>query len=148
MTSHAQQKTKRNRTLKQRMESIPLTPMIDVVFQLLIFFVLTFELQDRLTEMKVERPGPGEGGSINPDTITVHAVAPGDSPFTLNERAVSLDHLRTYVNTLADLDPEQTVIIKATPQSRHKDLVTLLNLMSDAGLKNISLFSTKETARE
>ena len=53
---------KRFRNLKQRMETIPLTPMIDVVFQLLIFFMLTFEVSDRLTEMQIMRTDPEKGG--------------------------------------------------------------------------------------
>jgi len=133
---------KRDRSLKQRMESIPLTPMIDVVFQLLIFFVLTFEIPDRLTEMKVKRTGPG-GGSGFPDTITIYEDQNGTSPYTLNDRGVSLAHLQNYVFRVADNDPTQTMIIKATVESRHKHLVALLNLMEDAGIENISLLSVK-----
>jgi biopolymer transport protein ExbD len=56
---------------------------------------------------------------------------------------VTLESLRSYIFRLADDNPTQTVIIKATYDSKHKDLVTLLNLMTDAGLENISLFSAQ-----
>ncbi len=139
---------KRDHSLKQRMESIPLTPMIDVVFQLLIFFVLTFEIPDRLTEMPIFRPGPDDSedqeATLLQNTITIYADPDGNAPYTLNDRgSISLSSLENYVFSVADNDPTQTVVIKATVDSRHKHLVALLNLMMDAGLENISLFSVK-----
>jgi len=147
MMNNRRNKDKRERASKRKLEDVPLTPMIDVVFQMLIYFVVTFEIPDRLTEMKVWRP---QGENTNneapenpPDNITIYNVRPGASPYTLNERGVSLASIRNYVFRLADNNPEQTVVIKATYDSKHKHLVELLNLMSEAGLENISLFSAQ-----
>ncbi len=139
-------KNNRERASKRKLEDVPLTPMIDVVFQMLIYFVVTFEIPDRLTEMKVWRP-QGESSAPTstepPDNITIYKVRPGASPYTLNDRGVSIASIRNYVFRLADNNPEQTVVIKATYESKHKHLVELLNLMSEAGLENISLFSAQ-----
>ena len=43
-----------------KMEDIPMTPMIDVVFQLLIYFVFTFEIVDIDTHIQVSRPAPSK----------------------------------------------------------------------------------------
>lgn len=123
-----------------------MTPMIDVVFQMLIYFVLTFEIPHRISEMKVWRPQapdipPKE--NITTQNITIYAAGPNQSPYTMNDRAVTLASMRNYIYNLADNDPTQTVVVKATSTSKHKDLVALLNLLSDAGLENISLFSAE-----
>lgn len=142
-------KSKRERASKRKLEDVPLTPMIDVVFQMLIYFVVTFEIPDRLTQMKVWRAATPENPPEQtdppppPDNITIYNVRPGASPYTLNESAVTLGSLRNYVFQLADNNPEQTIVIKATYDSRHKHLVELLNLMAEAGLENISLFSAQ-----
>jgi biopolymer transport protein ExbD len=123
-----------------------MTPMIDVVFQMLIYFVFTFEIPHRITEMKVWRP---QGDAKVTDTkittqnITIYAAGPNQSPYTLNERGVTLESMRNYIYNLADNDPTQTIVVKATLSSKHKDLVALLNLLNDAGLENISLFSAQ-----
>ena len=123
-----------------------MTPMIDVVFQMLIYFVFTFEIPDRITEMKVWRPQAPKTQSaedITTQNITIYRAGPGQSPYTLNDRGVTLESMRNYIYTLADNDPTQTIVVKATYSSQHKDLVALLNLLSDAGLENISLFSAQ-----
>jgi biopolymer transport protein ExbD len=73
--SNRQKRNKRQRATKKKLEDVPLTPMIDVVFQMLIYFVVTFEIPDRLTEMKVWRPqGENSAPTENaepPDNITI-----------------------------------------------------------------------------
>ena len=46
-------KTRRVRNTKRQVEDVPMTPMIDVVFQMLIYFVLTFEIPDKMSQMQV-----------------------------------------------------------------------------------------------
>lgn len=124
-----------------------MTPMIDVVFQMLIYFVLTFEIPHRISEMKVWRPQAPPDAEPTPDittqNITIYAVGGNQSPYTLNDRAVTLESMSNYIYNLADNDPTQTVVVKATARSKHRDLVALLNLLTDAGLENISLFSAE-----
>jgi biopolymer transport protein ExbD len=137
---------KRNRAGKHKLEDVPMTPMIDVVFQMLIYFVFTFEIPHRITEMKVWRPQAPKTQStenITTQNITIYRAGANQSPYTLNDRGVTLESMRNYIYSLADNDPTQTIVVKATSNSYHKDLVALLNLLSDAGLQNISLFSAQ-----
>jgi biopolymer transport protein ExbD len=144
--SKRKKQTYRERGTKRKLEDVPMTPMIDVVFQMLIYFVFTFEIPHRITEMKVWRPqGETEvkNENITTQNITIYAAGPNKSPYTLNERGVTLESMRNYIYNLADNDPTQTIVVKATLNSKHEDLVRLLNLLSDAGLENISLFSAE-----
>lgn len=117
---------------------VPLTPMIDVVFQLLIYFVLTFELPDRISNMQVWRPsGPGPSSALVVDRITVLP----DGVFTFNDTEVSVEALRSTLHRYADLDPGRPMIVVATAASAHHSLVKVLDLANEAGLENISLLS-------
>ncbi len=131
---------KRNAERKKpdrRVEDVPMTPMIDVVFQLLVFFVLTFEIPDRLSHMEVNRPrGMGTPG---PGAMRVGVYEEG---FTLNDSRVSGETLQRTFNRLADLDPTQNVIVIATGQSKHSQLVHVLDLLNHAGLESVSLLSS------
>lgn len=128
----------RNRRQKNRgTDSVPMTPMIDVVFQLLIYFVLTFQIPDRISSMPVWQPRGDGGGGIR----TTLGVQNGH--YTWDGRRISLDRLENVFLQLADLNPEQMMIVVPTLDSRHEELVAVLNLINKAGLENVSLVSAK-----
>lgn len=137
----SKRKRKRVRNTKRQVEDVPMTPMIDVVFQMLIYFVLTFEIPDKMSQMQVWRPA-GESPTektkdFDPTTITVY-----DGYFAYNDTRVTLQTLETTFNRLADLNPTRPMIVVATADSKHKNLVDVLNLLNKAGLENVSLLSS------
>ncbi len=121
---------------------IPMTPMIDVVFQLLIYFIVTIKPIDVVAHLDVNRPSPDE--RAKPDTpppklLTIAIYANG---YTLNEKQVTPASLEKLLEKLAALNKEQTVLIQATALSPHHRLVKVLNLCNKNGLKNLSVVST------
>lgn len=131
-------RNRRSKFQKRNIETVAMTPMIDVVFQMLIYFVLTFEVPDHLSQMQVWRPtGPGPGG-ILPPQIGIQA-----GYYTWDSQRVSLKQMEQVLNRLADLNPDQSLIVCPSVDSVHRDLVTLLDLMNKSGLENISLISTE-----
>jgi biopolymer transport protein ExbD len=131
--------SRRDRRAKSAPVSVGLTPMIDVVFLILIYFVLTFEVPDRLSQMKVWRP---EGTKLKPQ-IPLMRVTVFDDAYTLNDVRVSLATLERSFNRFADLDPTRNLIVVAAADSKHKHLVDVLDLLNKAGLQNISLLSAE-----
>lgn len=118
-----------------------MTPMIDVVFQMLIYFVLTFEIPDKMSQMQVWRPA-GESSSSKSDPVELMRITVYNGYYALNDTRVSLSTLERTFNRLADLNPSQNMIVVATADSKHKELVAVLNLLNKAGLENISLLSS------
>jgi biopolymer transport protein ExbD len=122
-------------------EDVSMTPMIDVVFQMLIYFVLTFEIPDKMSQMQVWRPAgeskAQEQPQFDPMRITVY-----DGYYALNDTRVSLETLERTFYRLADLNPSQNMIVVATADSKHKYLVSVLDLLSKAGLTSVSLLSS------
>jgi len=135
-------KRKRQRK-KQTFEDVPLTPMIDVVFQMLIYFVLTFEIPDKMSQMQVWRPAgdsPPQADSTPP--LNVARITVYDGYYAYNDTRASLGTLERTFNRLADLNPTQSIIVVATADSRHGSLVDALDLLNKAGLENVSLLSS------
>lgn len=138
-------KPKRDKSL----EDVPMTPMIDVVFQLLIYFVFTFEIPDILSRMEVYRPAP-DARPTEPDpdprrhTIAVY-MEPGTERgfFTYNDQRISAPALRQRMSLIANANPQQNIMVMATSDSFHRDLVFVLNLLHDVGLQNVALLSAQ-----
>lgn len=118
---------------------LDMTPMIDCVFQLLIFFVLTLKPEDILAHLDVNRPMPSD----DPTEERLIAMEVGIYPdgVTLDGRAMSLHSLEVMLKRLAGLSRTQTVLIKCAPDSSHERLVHVLDLCSRVGLSNLSVMS-------
>lgn len=119
---------------------LDMTPMIDVVFQLLIFFVVTIKQEDILSKLSAARPAPDKNARPDkqPDLITI-VVAP--QGFVFNGRLVSLDELDRRVKRYSDLSKTAMIVIKCTADSPHAFLVQALDICNKHGMTNLSIFS-------
>ena len=121
-----------------------MTPMIDVVFQLLIYFVLTFEIPDRLSQMNLFRPAPDSKPPPTPQefdgvTVTIYQ----DGAFAVDDARMSLDRMQQIFNRAADLDPNQPIIVQVSGNAYHRDMVKVLNMLKIAGMNVISVLSVE-----
>ncbi len=131
---------KRQRKISNKPEDLPLTPMIDVVFQLMIYFVLTFKIPKSLADIPVFRPAPDAkpNKTSTPPKIRITVLRDG---YLANERAANLETLKGWLSTLARLDAEQNIVINVVGGSDHKMLMDLLNVCKEVQLKNFAIFS-------
>ncbi len=133
-------KKKKKKRPAPKMEDIPLTPMIDVVFQLLVYFVFTFEPIDLFAHLQVYRPASDKNATseTQPEVVRINVFPDG---YTINGRVVSNETLLNILFRMADLDPNQTVIIQPTVNSPHAHLIELLDMCTNAGLNKFSIIS-------
>lgn len=119
---------------------LDMTPMIDCVFQLLIFFIISLKPEDIIAHLDVNRP---QADARAPQTQKLDLIQVGvfSDGFTLNDRNVSYGTLQTMMKRLADLSQTQTVVIKCALESPHARLVEVLDLCSQVGLRNLSVMS-------
>ncbi len=118
-----------------------MTPMIDVVFQLLIYFLVTFTTPDVLAHLDISRPAPDSAKTEQrtpPKMIRVNIYIDG---FSLNGRAVSNNELERILTRLAGFSKTQTVLITCAGGSEHARLVDVLDICAGCGLNNLSVVS-------
>lgn len=117
--------------------SLNMTPLIDVVFLLLIFFMVSTTF-DRPSELKLQLPEVANGSEIPASEQTVLLISIKDNgQVFLNENAVTNlpDALDTYLNEQAQ--PDQ-VRVMADERALHRDVSAVLDALSGAGLTNMS----------
>ena len=118
---------------------VEMTPMIDVVFQLLIFFVVTLKQDDILSRFSASRPysytGPDE---LHPELIDITIHKDG---FIFKQRPVTLEDLDGKIGRYARLSKTATVVICCTKDSPQSNLIKVLDVCSKHEMKNISIFS-------
>ncbi|MBQ6247502.1 MAG: biopolymer transporter ExbD [Kiritimatiellae bacterium] len=119
---------------------VEMTPMIDVVFQLLIFFVVTLKQEDILAKLMASRPAPDPNAKPDqqPDLIDITVHKHG---FIFKQRAVSLEGLDRQIERYSRMSKNATVIIRCTSDSKQRYLVQAMDICSKYKMKNLSIFS-------
>ena len=113
---------------------INLTPMLDVVFIMLIFFIVTavFVKQpgidiERPTAITREAP---VGGAI------YVAISP-DGEIWIDGDAVELSAVRLQIERLHSENPEAGLIIQSDSQARNENLIAVMDAAKAAGLTDV-----------
>ena len=117
-----------------------MTPIIDVVFQLLIFFVVTLKQEDILSRLMASRPAPDSNSKPQeqPDLINIEINRWG---FVVKGRKMSLSELDKQIKTFAQMSKKSNVLLRCTGDSPHEYLVEALDICSKYGMSNLSIFS-------
>ncbi|MDZ8117973.1 ExbD/TolR family protein [Pontiella agarivorans] len=121
---------------------VSMTPMIDVVFQLLIYFLVTFSTAEVLSFLDISRPAPDAAQSQQPpaDMIRIGVFGKG---VAINGREVSDEELSRLVARLAAVSKKQTVLVNCADESLHGRLINVLDLCAENGLTQIAVMSGK-----
>ena len=124
---------------------LDMTPMIDVVFELIIFFVVTIKQEDLFTRLNANRPAPSNGSSSSESdtTVTIEIGRGHDANGVLvyNKREVRRSELDQNLKEVARTSKKTPIIIKCTEDSPHKALVDALDICYRNELFSVSIFT-------
>ena len=130
--------------------SVELTPLIDVVFLLLIFFMVSTTFI-RETQLKIDLPeAAGELQEIEEEVIEITVDRLGD--YAVNDRLLVNSELHTLVRALEQLveggvSPGSRLIITADANAAHQSVVRAMDAAGKVGLTRISI-TTQQPAEE
>ena len=118
-----------------------MTPMIDVVFQLMIFFLVTIKQEDIFSKLNANRPAPNSSASESETNDSQIRIDIGPGGIVLTGRGMSLRELDRNLKQLAKTSKKATVLVRCTMDSPHKYLVNALDTCNKYELYNLSIFS-------
>ena len=116
---------------------INLTPMLDVVFIMLIFFIVTATFVKEVG-LDVNQPET-DPVAVDPDkkSIVVHVTS--HDRIVIAGMDVDVRHLRANIERLHAQNPEAPVIIRPHPDSTTDTMVRILDSARQAGVGSVSL---------
>ena len=132
----------------QENPQLDMTPMIDVVFELISFFVVTIKQEDLFTKLNCNRPAPASGQSTSEDkdiTVNIEIGRRYDgSPqgvILYNKREVKRTELDAALREIAKVKKTTPIIVKCAEDSPHKALVDVLDICYHNELFSVSVFT-------
>jgi biopolymer transport protein ExbD len=137
---------------KQPGGNINMTPMIDVVFQMIIFFVCTVQLEQEAINEAILLPdsphGPMVSEEKDPRTITIEVDKNGRI-FIARTRLSAAKLRKVLVKTVQDYSaagPSIPIRIRADAATHHSDVKRVLDACTSAGLYKINFVAMKDKA--
>ncbi|HIF18766.1 MAG TPA: biopolymer transporter ExbD [Cycloclasticus sp.] len=124
-----------------------LTPLIDVVFLLLIFFMVTTTF-DRETQLKIELPQAS--GETKKALDVLEISIDSKSRFYINEQEVvnsGLDTIKKALKQAAGDKQNPPLLISADGQATHQSVITVLDAASQLGFVNITFAANEPTPK-
>lgn len=129
---------------RRQAENINLTPLIDVVFLLLIFFMVSTTFV-RESNIALELPRADSG--TPPQHAALEIRVARDGSFAVNGRVLLTndgDSLMKALREVAAGDYEQPVTIRADARSSHQDVVTAMDSARRLRLHSLRLVTVTE----
>ena len=120
---------------------INITSLIDVLFLLLIFFMVTSTFLEQ-PGMKLELPS-AKSTEISQVEKLVLYIGPGGE-IIFNDQTVMLDDLESVIKEAVPLAKEKTLVLKADKTVQHGTVVAVMDIAKRAGLEKLVVGTTME----
>ena len=129
------------------LDALSMTPLIDVVFLLLIFFLVATRFAEEERELEVTLPQASEAQPLvaEPKDIFVNVTADGKYYMGgkwLDEQGVEQALRQAWANNPG----RQQVVIRADKESKTKHIATVMNLCNKTNIRDYIL--TTDSARQ
>ena len=133
----------RRRTLGVKKEpTIMIIPMIDIVFFLLVFFMVGTLYMNTEQQIPLNLPSASTSTakSIEPITITLTT----SHKLYIDNREISPDRLSQEVQAIVQTSPPQAFVIRAAKDVYYNEVIALLDMLKVNGAKYISVATDRK----
>jgi biopolymer transport protein ExbD len=116
--------------------NVDITPMLDVVFIMLIFFIVTATF---IKESGIDVDKPEAATAVVQEKASILVAIDASDQVWINRRQVDLRSVRSIIERLHAENPKGTVVIQADRNSRNDTLVRVMDASRRAGVYDIAL---------
>ena len=127
--------------VEEEENEINLTPMLDVVFIMLIFFIVTASFIKE-AGLDVNRPDAPMTEST-PEESNILVMINANDEIWIERRLIDPRALRANIERMHAENPEGSVVIQANNKSSNKMLVAVMDAARQAGVYNISIADSR-----
>ena len=126
--------------------AVNLTPLIDIVFILLIFFIVTSSF---VKEAGIDVNRPSAETAVRKERGNIIIAITKDGEIWLDKRRVDRRSIRGHAERLQAENPESSVVIVADKDSRTGLMVEVMDQVRLAGVTNVAIAASRgeNTAR-
>ena len=129
----------------QETSDLELAPMIDVVFLLLIFFLVSWQYARFERTEGIETPVAEEGDATGrkPGEIIINVDSEG--ALFVDGTGVEEMVLQGRLEKLSQTYPDQAVILRGDGRASYESIMSVMQMLNKSGIWNVSISTKKKT---
>lgn len=132
----------RKRAASAESNGMNLVPLIDVLFILLIFFIVTFSMARFETEVNISVPAADSGAPKDRRVGEIVVNVRDDGTVVVNSQVLTREQLFAKFQDLALINKKQAIIIRGDVKVEYGRLFPVLDLCYQSGLYHVSFATT------
>ncbi|NIP17523.1 MAG: biopolymer transporter ExbD [Xanthomonadales bacterium] len=115
---------------------INITPMLDVVFIMLIFFIVTATF---IKEAGIDVNRPDAATAVKQEKANILIAIGPNNDIWIDRRQVDIRSVRPNIERLHAENPQGSVVIQADKESKTDTLIQVMDASRQAGVYNVSI---------
>jgi biopolymer transport protein ExbD len=127
------------KTFQDEPTQINLTPMLDVVFNLIIFFMVATRFSQFERKIDVQVPRVAAAGALNPAPAKRVINVYQDGEVTLDGQTLTLDQLTAELAAAGQRSGDLGVVLRGDGQGAFQNIAAVLNACRQAGVSDLGI---------
>ncbi len=119
------------------MNELNITPLLDLVFVLLVIFIITTPQMMNNLEMTLPSGKPPPPSKEKPKINKIAVEA--DGQITFNEQKVTSEELKANLKSLKASDPDLKVVVKGSDEADYQKMILVLDVLRQLDITKIGL---------
>jgi biopolymer transport protein ExbD len=128
---------KTSKRAQSTLHELNITPLLDLVFVLLVIFIITTPQMMNNLEMTLPSPKPPPPTQEKPKLNKIEVAASGQ--VTLNGQNVTVAELKTDLQALKTTDPDLKVVVKGADDADYQFMVSVLDVLRQLDITKVGL---------
>jgi biopolymer transport protein ExbD len=120
---------------------INITPMLDVVFIMLIFFIVTATF---VKEAGIDVNRPDAATAVKQEKANILIAIGPSNDIWIDRRQVDIRSVRPNIERLHAENPQGSVVIQADKESKTDTLIQVMDAARQAGVYNVSIAAREQ----
>jgi biopolymer transport protein ExbD len=124
----------------RRRPEVQMSPLIDVIFLLLIFYAVTTQfVSDERLKLKLPEAKTAEAAGINREEKPPEVKVASDGTIWIDDQLVPESELEARIKRLVERAPEEGIILKGDQGADYGVVVKVLDIARSVGAKGIQM---------
>ena len=128
---------KTSKRAQSTMHELNITPLLDLVFVLLVIFIITTPQMMNNLEMTLPSGKPPPPSKEKPKINKINVATNGQ--ITLNEQQVTPAELKADLQTMKSSDPDLKVVVKGADEADYQNMVAVLDVLQQLDITKVGL---------
>ena len=125
---------------KKNKPHIVLTNLVDIMFLLVFFFMITSSFAKNVNKMPVNLPGASSAATVEGDNMTIQVSKLGR--LYIGKKQIQINELTKQIKNYISKSPSRPILLEADKKADYGRIVHILDVIRSNGATNVGLSTT------